>query len=131
MTEKYLPLIIAGLVAYLAPIYSALLFVGALVMSDWVTGMIKGAKQGKFNSRSMIKKFYTGSAYLVALMLVRACEIYFSEDSSIPLVKPLVAIIALSELQSMRENLQAITGVDILANLFGFLQRKSNDGNAN
>jgi hypothetical protein len=125
MTEKYLPIVIAGLVAYLSPIYTALLFVGSLVMFDWITGMIKGSKQGKFNSRTMIKKFYTGSAYLVALMMVRACELYFSDESNIPLVKPLVAIIALSELQSMRENIEAITGTDILKGLFNFLQRKS------
>jgi hypothetical protein len=36
-----------------------------------------------------------------------------------------IAMIALSELQSMRENIEAITGVDLLKNLFGFLQRKS------
>lgn len=125
MIEKYLPLIIAGVVAYLSPIYTSLLFVGSLVMFDWITGMIKGSKQGKFNSRSMIKKFYTGSAYLVALMMVRACELYFSDEANIPLVKPLVAIIALSELQSMRENIEAITGTDILKGLFNFLQRKS------
>lgn len=125
MLEKYLPLIIAGIVAYLSPIYTSLLFVGSLVMFDWITGMIKGSKQGKFNSRSMIKKFYTGSAYLVALMMVRACELYFADESNIPLVKPLVAIIALSELQSMRENIEAITGTDILKGLFNFLQRKS------
>lgn len=124
MIDKYAPIIVAGLIAYMAPIYTSLLFVGGLVMADWVTGMIKGAKANKFNSRTMIKKFYTGSAYLVALMLVRACEMYFADESTIPLVKPLVAIIALTELQSMRENLTAITGVDVLANLFGFLQRK-------
>jgi hypothetical protein len=58
-------------------------------------------------------------------MMVRACELYFSDESNIPLVKPLVAIIALSELQSMRENIEAITGTDILKGLFNFLQRKS------
>jgi hypothetical protein len=129
MIEKYTPIIIAGLLAYMTPIYTSLLFVGGLVMADWVTGMIKGAKANNFNSRTMIKKFYTGSAYLVALMLVRACEMYFADESNIPLVKPLVAIIALTELQSMRENLTAITGVDVLANLFGFLQRKKDETN--
>jgi hypothetical protein len=77
----------------------------------------------------MIKKFYTGSAYLVALMMVRACEVYFANEANIPLVKPLVAIIALSELQSMRENIEAITGTDILKGVFNFLQRKSDENN--
>lgn len=123
MKEKYLPLLIAGIVAYLSPIFTSLIFVGALVMFDWITGMIKGSKQGTFNSRTMIKKFYTGSSYLIAIAVVRLCEVYFGDQ--IPLVKPLVAIIALSELQSMRENINAITGVDVLKHLFGFLQRKA------
>jgi hypothetical protein len=123
MKEKYLPLILTGIIAYLSPILTSLIFVGGLVMFDWITGMIKGSKLGTFNSRTMIKKFYTGSSYLIAIAAVRLCEVYFGEE--VPLVKPLVAIIALSELQSMRENIEAITGVDVLKHLFGFLQRKS------
>jgi hypothetical protein len=123
MKEKYLPLILTGIIAYLSPIVTSLIFVGGLVMFDWITGMIKGSKLGTFNSRTMIKKFYTGSSYLIAIAAVRLCEVYFGEE--VPLVKPLVAIIALSELQSMRENIEAITGVDVLKHLFGFLQRKS------
>jgi hypothetical protein len=123
MKEKYLPLILTGIIAYLSPIVTSLIFVGGLVMFDWITGMIKGSKLGTFNSRTMIKKFYTGSSYLIAIAAVRLCEVYFGDE--IPLVKPLVAIIALSELQSMRENIEAITGVDVLKHLFGFLQRKS------
>ncbi len=71
----------------------------------------------------MVKKFYTASSYLVAIAAVRLCEVYFGDQ--IPLVKPVIAMIALSELQSMRENIEAITGIDLLKNLFGFLQRKS------
>jgi hypothetical protein len=122
MKEKYLPLILTGVIAYLSPIVTSLIFVGGLVMFDWITGMIKGSKLGTFNSRTMIKKFYTGASYLIAIAAVRLCEVYFGDE--VPLVKPLVAIIALSELQSMRENIEAITGVDVLQHLFGFLQRK-------
>jgi hypothetical protein len=71
----------------------------------------------------MIKKFYTGASYLVAIAAVRLCEVYFGDE--IPLVKPVIAMIALSELQSMRENIQAITGIDLLKNLFNVLQRKT------
>jgi hypothetical protein len=92
-------------------------------MFDWITGIIKSHKLGTLSSRAMIKKFYTASSYLVAIGAVRLCEVYFGDN--IPLVKPVIAMIALSELQSMRENIEAITGVDLLKNLFGFLQRKS------
>ena len=91
-------------------------------MADWITGVIKGHKSGNLTSRRMIRKFYTGSSYLVVLAVVRACEIYFQVD--VPLVKSVVAIISLSELQSLRENVEAITGTDPLKNVFSFIQRK-------
>jgi phage-related holin len=123
MKEKYTIYLVTGLVAYLTPILTSLLLVGGLVMFDWITGVIKAHKLGTLSSRAMIKKFYTGSSYLVAIAAVRLCEVYFGDE--IPLVKPVIAMIALSELQSMRENIQAITGVDLLKNLFNVLQRKS------
>ena len=123
MKEKYLAYLTTGLIAYLSPILTSLLFVGGLVMFDWITGVIKAHKLGTLSSRAMIKKFYTGSSYLVAIAAVRLCEVYFGDE--IPLVKPVIAMIALSELQSMRENIQAITGVDLLKNLFNVLQRKA------
>ena len=123
MKEKYTIYLITGLIAYLTPILTSLLFVGGLVMFDWITGVMKAHKLGTLSSRAMIKKFYTGSSYLVAIAAVRLCEVYFGDE--IPLVKPVIAMIALSELQSMRENIQAITGIDLLKNLFNVLQRKA------
>jgi hypothetical protein len=123
MKEKYTIYLITGLIAYLTPILTSLLLVGGLVMFDWITGVMKAHKLGTLSSRAMIKKFYTASSYLVAIGAVRLCEVYFGDE--IPLVKPVIAMIALSELQSMRENIQAITGIDLLKNLFNVLQRKS------
>jgi phage-related holin len=123
MKVKYTIYLVTGLVAYLTPILTSLLLVGGLVMFDWITGVIKAHKLGTLSSRAMIKKFYTGASYLVAIAAVRLCEVYFGDE--IPLVKPVIAMIALSELQSMRENIEAITGVDLLKNLFNVLQRKS------
>ena len=123
MKEKYTIYLITGLIAYLTPILTSLLLVGGLVMFDWITGVMKAHKLGTLSSRAMIKKFYTASSYLVAIGAVRLCEVYFGDN--IPLVKPVIAMIALSELQSMRENIQAITGIDLLKNLFNVLQRKT------
>ncbi len=123
MIQKYLPIILTGFVAYFSPILGALFFVGSLVMADWITGMIKGAKTKTFKSRAVIQKFYTGSAYLITIMIVRMAEVYFGNE--LPLVKPLVAIIALAEIQSLRENIEVITGTDVLKHFAGILQRKS------
>ena len=122
MKEKYAAIAMTGIIAYFTPILTSLLFVGGLVILDWLTGILKGYKNGELTSRKMIKKFYTGASYLIAISAVRLVEVYFGDE--VPMVKPLMAVITLSELKSMRENIEAITGVDLLENLFGFLQRK-------
>jgi len=122
-SQKYLPIILAAIVSYLSPIIPALIFIGTLVMADWITGLIKGHKTKDFQSRKVIRKFYTGVAYLTCVFVVRMAEVYFGGE--IPMVKPLVAIITLAELQSLRENIMAITGTDILKNFAVILIRKS------
>lgn len=122
MKEKYAAIAVTGIIAYFTPILTSLLFVGGLVILDWLTGILKGYKNNELTSRKMIKKFYTGASYLIAISAVRLIEVYFGDE--VPMVKPLMAVITLSELKSMRENIEAITGVDLFANLFGFLQRK-------
>jgi phage-related holin len=123
LLDKYASIVVAALLAYISPIATAMLFVGGLVMADFITGIIKAHKSGVLTSRKMIKKLYTSASYLVVLMVVRACEVYF--NSELPLIEPMVAIIALSELKSLRENVEEITGNDPLKHLFGFLQRKA------
>ena len=123
--DKYISFIVLGLISFFSPITPALIFVGMLVMADWITGIIKAHKTNTVKSRLMIRKFYSGSAYLCVLLVVRMAEIYF--ENEVPMVKPVVCIIALSELQSLRENVTIITGSDPLKYLFNFLEKKRDE----
>lgn len=120
--SKYSIAIIAGLVAYLTPIKADMVFVGSLVIFDWITGLLKGAKTGAFKSMIAIRKFWVSVGYLFGLLIARSIEVYFNE--SVPVVKPMVAIIAVAEVQSLRENIQILTGLDILKSV-GSLFKKS------
>ena len=51
-------------------------------------------------------------------------EVYVGLEAGF-IVKALVAIIALSELQSIRENIESITGIDILKNISNVFKKKS------
>jgi hypothetical protein len=103
---------LAGLTVYFSPIKSDLVFVGFLVICDWMTGMAKGVKGKNFNSSTAIRKFWVSIGYFIGLMIARSVEVYYGND--IPIVKAVVAIIAVSEIQSLRENITYLTGVDIL-----------------
>lgn len=119
---KYLTYITVGLMIYFSPIVGDLLFVGFLVITDWITGLLKGAKTGTFSSHLAIKKFWVSIGYLFGILVVRAIEVNYKMDNLI--VKPVVAIITISELQSLRENFQILTGSDIFKPVLNIFKRK-------
>jgi len=115
---KYALSIVAGLMAYYTPLKEVFVFVGILVFADFTTGIAKAIKNRNFNSSKCIRKFWVSLGYFVGISVARAFEIYIHQDV---IVKPMVAIIAVTEVQSLRENILALTNVDIIkpiTNLF-------------
>jgi len=115
---KYALSIVAGLMAYYTPLKEVFVFVGILVFADFITGISKAIKNREFTSTKCIRKFWVSLGYFVGISVARAFEIYIGQDV---IVKPMVAIISVSEVQSLRENILALTQVDILkpiTNLF-------------
>jgi uncharacterized membrane protein len=115
---KYALSIVAGLMAYYTPLREVFVFVGILVFADFITGISKAIKNREFTSTKCIRKFWVSLGYFVGISVARAFEIYIGQDV---IVKPMVAIISVSEVQSLRENILALTQVDIIkpiTNLF-------------
>jgi phage-related holin len=115
---KYWISILAGLVAYFTPLKEVFLLVGCLVIADFFTGITKALKTKTFSSAKAIQKFWVSFGYFVGIIVAKSLENYLHQDI---LVKPMVMVIAISEVQSLRENIQVLTNVDILkpiANLF-------------
>lgn len=115
---KYWISILAGLVAYFTPLKEVFLLVGCLVIADFFTGISKALKTKTFSSAKAIQKFWVSFGYFVGIIVAKSLENYLHQDI---LVKPMVMVIAISEVQSLRENIQVLTNVDILkpiANLF-------------
>jgi phage-related holin len=119
---KYIAYTTIGLMIYFSPIVGDLLFVGFLVIVDWITGLLKGAKTNTFSSHLAIKKFWVSVGYLFGILVVRAIEVHYNMNNLI--VKPVVAIITISELQSLRENFQTLTGTDILKPVINLFKKK-------
>lgn len=127
--NKYWMLVITGVITFLAPIQETLFFVGMISVADFVTGVIKAQKAGNVNSRKMVNKLYAVVGYFIGILIAHSLEGYFGD--AIPMVKAVVAIIALTEIQSVRENIKEISGTDILSPLTKFLQRKQEDVESN
>lgn len=115
---KYALSIVAGLLAYYTPLKEVFVFVGILVFADFITGIAKAIKNREFSSAKCIRKFWVSLGYFVGISVARAFEIYIHQDV---IVKPMVAIIAVTEVQSLRENILVLTNIDIIkpiTNLF-------------
>lgn len=120
--EKYGLIIISSLSLFFAPLLPTFVFVGFLVAADFITGVIKAQKQNDVKSRRMIDKFYTSIAYFIGIIITYKMETYFGNN--LPFLKAVVAIIAATELQSIRENIKIITGVDLIQPVMKLLKRK-------
>ena len=119
----------AGLMAYFTPLKDVFLFVGIMVMADWITGIAKGLKTNTFTSAKCIIKLWTSLGYFISIIIAKSIEDYTHLDA---IVKAVVGIIAISELQSLRENIQVLTKVDILKpimNIFNNTNKQNEKNN--
>jgi len=126
---KYTLYAVAGLSAFFAPLQATLLFVGFLVIADFAMGVAKAAKNGNLSSRRMADKFYVSVGYFLGILVAHSMEGYFGD--AVPMVKAVVAIIALTEIQSLRENIECLTGTDILKPIVKILRKEANEDEGN
>jgi phage-related holin len=126
---KYWLSIMAGFMAFFTPLREVFLFVGILVIADWITGIAKGLKSNTFTSAKCIIKLWTSLGYFISIVIAKSIEDYTHLDA---IVKAVVGIIAISELQSLRENILLLTKVDILKpiiNIFNNTNRNNEKKN--
>lgn len=125
---KYFALSIAAICTFLTPIYPTLWLVGSVSFIDFVTGLMSAKAKGEeIKSNKMVRKFFAVISYFLGILIAHVIGGYYGDADF--MVKAVVAIIAVTELQSVRENIQSITGVDILKPLVRMLERKSNEEN--
>ena len=110
--KNYIGLLLYWLFVYFYPTFASIFLVGFFVVMDTVTGMAAAFKLGeeltskKF--RAIFPKFIVyGCAVLVAHVLQRQ----FFPD--FPAMKIVAGFVAYSELMSIDENIQKITGVSV------------------
>lgn len=124
LSSKYGGLALAAVLTYLAPLQSTLFLVVAISVIDFITGIMSANTKGELiTSNKMIRKFYAVLSYFLAILISHVIGGYYGDADF--MVKAVVAIIAVSELQSVRENIKGVTNLDILKPLINMLERKS------
>jgi phage-related holin len=123
---KYSLLLLASALTFISPLNATLFFVGLISFIDLATGILGAKSKGQaITSRKLIRKFYIAISYFFGILIAHIMEKYFGD--AVPMTKAVVAIIAVTEIQSVRENITAISGVDILKPLERILKQKSEE----
>jgi len=117
---KHVPTFILAIVTVFAPIQAALATVMVLIIVDLATGIAAAKKRKEAITSSGLKrtviKFFI---YETALILAFLCGQYLIDI--LPVVKIVSTFIGLTELKSCYENLNEISGGDLLKQLISKL----------
>ena len=124
LSSKYGGLALAAVLTYLTPLQSTLFLIVAISLIDFISGIMSAkTKNEVITSNKMIRKFYAVLSYFLAILISHVIGGDYGDADF--MVKAVVAIIAVSELQSVRENIKGVTNLDILKPLINMLERKS------
>lgn len=123
---KYLKPLVISVAAIFAPIQGLLLATGSLVFIDLITGVIAAHKRGSPITSAGLRRTVTKIlVYQTALMTAFLAEKYMSDV--LPFVKMASGVITLVELTSVLENLNSISGENLLKALIDKLGSKNQE----
>lgn len=107
--------------SFIMPIKDFLILTVALVVADVVSGMLAAKKRGeKITSRGFYRTLEKFTVYFLAISIAAGLHSVFIAPNlggimpNIPLVPLVAGSICFTEFLSFRENVEQITGVDIL-----------------
>lgn len=123
---KFLEAGIVSLVAIFAPVHKLLLATGVMIFGDLITGILASRKRGAPITSAGLRRTLTKIVvYEAAICFAFIAEQYISD--LLPFVKMASAMIAVVELKSIYENLNAASGMDLLKGMINKLGSVNDD----
>lgn len=106
--------LIVSIALVFLPIKATLITVMVLTVVDLITGILVARKKGKKITSSGLKRtIIKTTVYEVVVMLGFLTERYMTGDA-VPVVKILAGFIGITELKSVMENIEIISGMSIV-----------------
>lgn len=113
MTQKLSGLLMSIALVFL-PIKATLITVMVLTVADLISGIMASRKEGKKITSSGLKRtIIKTTVYELVVMLGFLTEQYMTGDT-IPIVRILAGFIGLTELKSVMENIERISGMPLI-----------------
>lgn len=114
-------------IAVFAPIKAIMLVAFAMIVADLITGTLAAHKRGeKINSKGFKQTVIKTAVYQVAIIFGFLCETYLT-GSMMPVSKIITSYIGFTEMLSILENLNSISGGSLLKALIKKLGAKSHE----
>lgn len=107
-------------IAVIAPIENTLIALLFFVIADLITGVWKASKTEKITSRKLGSSIGKVALYFIAILTAQVCDLYFN----LPKIENIVAaLIVVTEVLSILENISVITGIPLLDKVKQIFQR--------
>ena len=114
-------------VAFLTPIQAVLITVGALVWMDFLTGIAASIKNKiPITSYGFKRTVVKVCVYEMAIVLAYVVQLYLT-GPAVPVLHLASSLIGLTELKSVYENLNIISGGSLLTTLISSIQNLSSN----
>lgn len=113
-TKEYLIYLLAMFWAFIQPVHGLMFAVGALVMLDLVTGLVKAykSKTDKISSRRMRETVGKSVLYMIAVLAGFFLD-YITELGMA--ARAIAGLVAIVECKSVLENIEEVTGLNLWA----------------
>lgn len=112
--SKYIEALLLSCLAVFAPIKAMLIVTGVLIFADLITGVWAASKRKEPITSAGLRRTLTKvGVYEAALCLGYLAE-HFMLEGTVPVTKIVSGLIGLVELKSCYENLNVISGADLL-----------------
>lgn len=119
--------ILGWIAVFLTPVWEILFAVGALLMTDLITGIWASMKEKKKIKSSRLRESVTKSAsYLIAISAAYVTQTFLIHDA-LPIIHITSGLIGVTEILSIYENLSRISGVPFANKLKEILQPKKEE----
>jgi hypothetical protein len=121
--KQYITPLLASLVAVFTPVLPTLLTVGFLIALDFIVGIYRAFKLNEeITSRKMGNTISKMLLYNITILSLWVFEKYILQDA-IPITKIGAALISITELKSIDESVEKLTGVGIWKKLVRIVKR--------
>lgn len=119
--------LVIAVLAFLAPSRSIMIAIGLLIVIDFISGIKAALKlKEKITSKKMGNSINKIIFYNVAIITAALLQFVVGIDD-IPIVKCVATFLAIRECYSILENVNIITGANLLPYLKGLLNKKIED----